>query len=294
MAQFYHPQGTGRRIPPRGTTPRGHPARCHRLQVWARAETSMLVHVAVTFDKMSDLPKLSAQLTRLGATEVSPEPSEHKVYGRVPITQLHRLSLLRFAERSFLVLHRRFLNVDGNDPVFSGDISSLEDALRTSDWARAISCWSTLHGRAPNSWVADSKRSNATHKMFAAHGIDRLVLQHTTRTALGEVRACCPYLCVVYASCCTSYATASVLLLLAPLCRGGRRPERRAPRDAAHRHDPSPAAHPALPEGHAAKPQGAPPFVVLGSWAHRAARAVRWGARSRPVLRNWYVRGPDG
>jgi hypothetical protein len=161
--------------------------------------SAMLVLVAVTFDKMSDLPKLSAQLTRLGATEVSPEPSEHKVYGRVPITQLHRLSLLRFAERSFLVLHRRFLNVDGNDPVFSGDISSLEDALRTSDWARAISCWSTLHGRAPNSWVADSKRSNATHKMFAAHGIDRLVLQHTTRAALGEVRARCPYLCVVYA-----------------------------------------------------------------------------------------------
>ena len=145
-----------------------------------------LVHIAVTFDKMSDLPKLSAQLAGLGAIEVKPEPSEHKIYGLMPAEQLHRLSLLRFAERSFLVLHRRFLD-DDKDPVFAGDTSGLEDAMRTSDWVRAVACWSKLHGRAPTSWVADSKRTTATHKLFAAHGIDRLVLQHATRGALGEL-----------------------------------------------------------------------------------------------------------
>ena len=136
----------------------------------------------VTTDRASDVPRVCEALECIGAQEIQPLTSQHKVFFTIQLENFQRVLVLGGAQRLMLCLFAQEL--DDGHPLFTPDLGIIVRWTEEVDWTDVIATWAEIFGHVPKTWTLDSKRYGPPNTPVLA--IDKIAMQQQLRSCLHE------------------------------------------------------------------------------------------------------------
>jgi len=127
-----------------------------------------------------DTEFIAHRLKVLGAGDLQPLLSQHKVLFTFPLERVPSLLSLARAQRVFIALLAK--ETTPEHPLFAPDLEVLAGWAASVNWDRILRAWAAIHSRTPQTWTLDCKRYGPHG--CAARRIDKLALQQRLRAAL--------------------------------------------------------------------------------------------------------------